>query len=167
MSYGRMRNSCVSTVCEVDRVNLSRNPGICTFLPLLELNELYEPAFWEERRDSNPRPLGPQPSALTNCATLPMLMKPSTPGRIRTSGRRLRRPLLCPLSYGRIFYLSKAEDGNRTRITGLEGQCSTIELLPRFLVGEAGFEPATSASRTLRADQAAPLSVPPYFSHPG
>ena len=26
---------------------------------------------WEERRDSNPRPLGPQPSALTNCATLP------------------------------------------------------------------------------------------------
>ena len=26
----------------------------------------------EERRDSNPQPLGPQPSALTDCATLPM-----------------------------------------------------------------------------------------------
>ena len=25
-----------------------------------------------------------------------------TPGRIRTSGQRLRRPLLCPLSYGRM-----------------------------------------------------------------
>lgn len=68
--------------------------------------------FWEERRDSNPRPLGPQPSALTSCATLPILMQPSTPGRIRTSGRRLRRPLLCPLSYGRVFY--------RERKTGIE-----------------------------------------------
>ena len=27
---------------------------------------------------------------------------PCTPGRIRTSGPRLRRPLLCPLSYGRL-----------------------------------------------------------------
>jgi hypothetical protein len=28
-----------------------------------------------------------------------------TPGRIRTSGQRLRRPLLCPLSYGRMATL--------------------------------------------------------------
>jgi hypothetical protein len=27
--------------------------------------------WWEERRDSNPRPPGPQPGALTDCATLP------------------------------------------------------------------------------------------------
>ena len=29
---------------------------------------------WEERRDSNPRPPGPQPGALTSCATLPMYL---------------------------------------------------------------------------------------------
>jgi hypothetical protein len=144
-----------------------------------------------------------------------------TPGRIRTSGQRLRRPLLCPLSYGRMRTIVKpfgladvresfaarnsglvtfptpttfgvlrvrasfrrfggtgnsflfppctphtadaslsasvrrtsdhvnsdlpdrtdcvarsggslgARDGNRTRITGLEGQGSTVELLPQ------------------------------------
>ncbi len=32
----------------------------------------------------------------------------STPGRIRTSGLRLRRPLLCPLSYGRMATLRAA-----------------------------------------------------------
>ena len=40
-----------------------------------------------------------------NCATLPMDL--CTPGRIRTSGQRLRRPLLCPLSYGRMRAANK------------------------------------------------------------
>ena len=31
--------------------------------------------WWEERRDSNPRPPGPQPGALTGCATLPMYLQ--------------------------------------------------------------------------------------------
>ncbi len=75
------------------------------------------------------------PGTTTQCANrlrhAPHNDQAPTPGRIRTSGRRLRRPLLCPLSYGRIF--TRAEDGDRTRITGLEGQCSTIELLPHHV----------------------------------
>ena len=36
------------------------------------------------------------------------------------------------LSYWRIYY--GAGDGNRTRVSSLEGWCSTIELHPRILV---------------------------------
>jgi hypothetical protein len=32
----------------------------------------------------------------------PIPLNPSAPGRIRTCDRRIRSPLLCPLSYGRI-----------------------------------------------------------------
>ena len=65
-----------------------------------------------ERRDSNPRPPGPQPGALptelrppgfaTNLARRDGESRGavSAPGRIRTCDPRLRRPPLCPLSYG-------------------------------------------------------------------
>ncbi len=44
------------------------------------------------------------PGTTTQCANqLRHAPHLPTPGRIRTSGRRLRRPLLCPLSYGRII----------------------------------------------------------------
>ena len=42
------------------------------FEPSLKLVHEPEGFAWEERRDSNPRPPGPQPGALTSCATLPM-----------------------------------------------------------------------------------------------
>ena len=57
--------------------------------------------------------------------------------------------------------ISGAGDGNRTRVTSLEGWSSTIELHPQTnelnnsvkikMVGMTGFEPATSASRTQRS----------------
>ena len=43
----------------------------------------------------------------------------------------------------------RAGSGDRTRIVGLEGRRSTIELYPQ--VGERGFEPPTPASQTLCA----------------
>ena len=82
----------------------------------------------------------------------------------------LEPPTLClegrrsvPLSYGRPL-LKGAEDGNRTRMTGLEGQYSTIELLPpiahpgrrgRIRTGDLS---VPNAARCL----AAPLSAPVY-----
>jgi hypothetical protein len=39
-------------------------------------NELHEPTFWEERRGSNPQPLGPQPSALTIAPRSPYSARP-------------------------------------------------------------------------------------------
>ena len=50
-------------------------------------------------RDSNPRPPGPQPSALTNWATpttILFFLFIGTPGGIRTPGLRIRSPLLYP-----------------------------------------------------------------------
>ena len=50
-------------------------------------------------RDSNPRPPGPQPSALTNWATpttFLIFLFFGTPGGIRTPGLRIRSPLLYP-----------------------------------------------------------------------
>ena len=56
---------------------------------------------------------------------------------------------------------SGAGDGNRTRVTSLEGWSSTIELHPQTnelnnsvkikMVGMTGFEPATSCSQSRRA----------------
>lgn len=59
----------------------------------------------------------------------------SAPGRIRTCDRRIRSPLLCPLSYGR---LRRAGEGNRTPIASLEGWSSAIELHPRVLSRSRG-----------------------------
>jgi hypothetical protein len=53
------------------------------------------------------------PGTTTQCANrLRYAPRVSTPGRIRTSDRRLRRPLLCPLSYGRVI--------GQERKTGIE-----------------------------------------------
>ena len=54
-----------------------------------------------------------------------------------------------------LFYLTfetfcGAGTGNRTRVSSLEGWCSTIELHPQ-MVGVTGIEPATSWSQTTRA----------------
>ncbi len=54
-----------------------------------------------------------------------------TPGGIRTPDLLLRRQLLYPAELLAHFY--GAGDGNRTRVSSLEGWCSTIELHPRIL----------------------------------
>ena len=84
---------------------------------------------WEERRDSNPRPPGPQPGALP-LRHAPHAF-PGTPGRIRTSGPRLRRPLLCPLSYGRMRASLK-----RVRLRSTNPRCS--ERSDRSAASKAG-----------------------------
>lgn len=48
-------------------------------------------------------------------------------------------------------FFSKAGDGNRTHVAGLEGQNSTIELHPHALIGAEGFEPPTPWSQTTYA----------------
>src|SRR2546423_12039751 len=46
----------------------------------------------------------------------------SAPGRIRTSGQWLRRPSLCPLSYGR-----RCRYGTRRAATGVEERVKGVE----------------------------------------
>ena len=53
-----------------------------------------EKILWGGRRESNPRPPGPQSGALTNWAT--PAIKFGAPEEIRTPDPRLRRPLLYP-----------------------------------------------------------------------
>ena len=55
--------------------------------------------------------------------------KCGTPGGTRTPGLLLRRQLLYPAELLAHFF--GAGDGNRTRVTSLEGWCSTIELHPQ------------------------------------
>ena len=55
-----------------------------------------------------------------------------TPGGTRTPDLLLRRQLLYPAEL--LAHLSGAGDGNRTRVSSLEGWCSTIELHPRILI---------------------------------
>ena len=89
--------------------------------------------LWGERWDSNPRPPGPQPGALTNWA---IPTKSGEPEGIRTPDLRLRRPLLYPteLLAQALFNVGLrsfgAGDGNRTHAASLEGWNSTIELHP-------------------------------------
>ena len=54
-----------------------------------------------------------------------------TPGGTRTPDLLLRRQLLYPAELLAHFY--GAGDGNRTRVSSLEGWCSTIELHPHKL----------------------------------
>jgi hypothetical protein len=65
---------------------------------------------------------------------------------------RIRSPLLCPLSYGRIPPERRAGEGNRTPITSLEGWGSTVELHPR--VGFAELRVVPPASRSVGAGSA-------------
>ena len=51
-----------------------------------------------------------------------------TPGGTRTPDLLLRRQLLYPAEL--LAHLNGAGDGNRTRVSSLEGWCSTIELHP-------------------------------------
>ena len=53
-----------------------------------------------------------------------------TPGGTRTPDLLLRRQLLYPAELLAHFF--GAGDGNRTRVSSLEGWCSTIELHPRL-----------------------------------
>ena len=59
-----------------------------------------------------------------------MLRKLGTPGGTRTPDLLLRRQLLYPAEL--LVYISGAGDGNRTRVSSLEGWCSTIELHPHI-----------------------------------
>ena len=53
-----------------------------------------------------------------------------TPGGTRTPDLLLRRQLLYPAEL--LAHFDGAGDGNRTRVSSLEGWCSTIELHPRI-----------------------------------
>jgi hypothetical protein len=101
-------------------------------------------AFKEERRDSNPRPPGPQPGALTGCATLPMFL--CTPGRIRTSGQRLRRPLLCPLSYGRMRAVNKSLGLADARTSSVGTAVAETHACPRFALSPLRILPGYAVS---------------------
>ncbi len=79
-----------------------------------------------ERRDLNPRPLGPQPSALPTELRSPRFSTPAircrsqgAPGRIRTCGPRIRSPLLYPaelqahIPHGRHGPRGRSRSGRR------------------------------------------------------
>ena len=53
---------------------------------------------WQEREDSNPRPLVLETSALAKLSYAPTFLN-GTPGGTRTPDARLRTPPLYPLSY--------------------------------------------------------------------
>ena len=99
--------------------------------------------IWGEIWDSNPRPSGPQPDALTNCANPTIFSsKSGVPWGIRTLDLLLRRQLLYPTELKahqrwnisllpvkkREATMYGASDGNRTHAASLEGWNSTIEL---------------------------------------
>ena len=56
--------------------------------------------------------------------------KNGTPEGTRTPDLLLRRQLLYPAEL--LAHLNGAGDGNRTRVSSLEGWCSTIELHPQI-----------------------------------
>ena len=59
---------------------------------------------------------------------IPPVKTVRVPEGIRTPHPRLRRPLLYPAE---LLAQIRAGSGNRTRVSSLEGWCSTIELHPR------------------------------------
>ena len=65
------------------------------------------------------------------------LTKSGTPEGTRTPDLLLRRQLLYPAEL--LAHLDGAGDGNRTRVSSLEGWCSTIELHPQVLIA-MGFQ---------------------------
>ena len=68
-------------------------------------------------------------SANRNAVFYLTLAASGTPGGTRTPDLLLRRQLLYPAELLAHFY--GAGDGNRTRVSSLEGWCSTIELHPQ------------------------------------
>lgn len=98
------------------------------------------------------------PAATAQCSAFE-LRSPGAPGRTRTPSPRLRRPMLCPVelrALERVAGIEPASLAWKARALPL----SYTRPKNHGLVGEGGFEPPTSASRTLRADQAALLSDP-------
>ena len=76
LSYGRVRtHGFLKESVSTDEFELRSNVVIgsaCEAVSLLVAGDPRLASVWEERRDSNPRPSGPQPDALADCATLPM-----------------------------------------------------------------------------------------------
>ena len=68
-----------------------------------------------------------------------------TPGGTRTPDLLLRRQLLYPAEL--LAHVNGAGDGNRTRVSSLEGWCSTIELHPQTLC--ITIQPANSSMKGL------------------
>ncbi len=117
----------------------NHNPVLCqlNYTHHMKLN-------WHARRDSLTFPLcGKQCSARSSprrqrSSALHfivrihwnMAQKNGTPGGIRTPDLLLRRQLLYPAEL--LAHFDGAGDGNRTRVSSLEGWCSTIELHPRI-----------------------------------
>ena len=107
----------------------------------------------------NPQPPEPQSEALTNCATLTMLLN-GAPCRIRTRGLRLRRPLLYPAELrARINFSKKRETGFEPATYGLEGHRSSQLSYSRILfslgIGARRFELPTPCSQSRCANQTA------------
>ena len=75
--------------------------------------------FWGEIWDSNPRPSGPQPDALTNCAN--PTISSGVPWGIRTLDLLLRRQLLYPTE------LKAHQRSNRTLLPVFTGSKSFVE----------------------------------------
>ena len=86
--------------------------------------------LWGGRRESNPRPPGPQSGALTNWAT-PAIN--GAPEEIRTPDTRLRRPLLYPTEL-------QAHDAHDIHpLAQLRKWSGWWELNPRDQLGRLGF----------------------------
>ncbi len=144
-----------------------------------------------ERRDLNPRPLGPQPSALPtelrspclyNHRRSPRCQTPSlgAPGRIRTCGPRIRSPLLYPAELQALGSNTAAvasgrrksgRRGSNPRHSAWKADALPTELHPpaspcrpsRTVVGTRGFEPPTPCSQSRCATR---LRHVPTAAHP-
>ena len=129
-----------------------------------------------ERRDLNPRPLGPQPSALPTELRSPCQYNPppdtgarrqarGAPGRIRTCGPRIRSPLLYPAELQAHDPTTSAvasgrprsgRRGSNPRHSAWKADALPTELHPpaapcrlcRAMVGTRGFEPPTPCSQS-------------------
>ena len=91
-----------------------------------------------------------------------------TPGGTRTPDLLLRRQLLYPAEL--LARIDGAGDGNRTRVSSLEGWCSTIELHPRKSMIRP-IQPVNSSTDFPRCQgetrifSGAPETMPQYPTH--
>ena len=91
-----------------------------------------------------------------------------TPGGTRTPDLLLRRQLLYPAEL--LARIDGAGDGNRTRVSSLEGWCSTIELHPRKSMIRP-IQPVNSSTDFPRCQgetrifSGAPETAPQYPTH--
>ena len=95
--------------------------------------------MWHARRDSFNQGSAPSSRRRQRSSALHLILrvhhqrfkKFGTPEGTRTPDLLLRRQLLYPAEL--LAHLYGAGDGNRTRVSSLEGWCSTIELHPQIL----------------------------------